>query len=55
MAERKEDNQERYIKDAVQQFVDAQLEGQEPDIDEFVKKYPDCGHQVKQMILNIKR
>ena len=37
MAEQIDDNQERFIKDAVQQFVDAQIEGQEPDMDEFVK------------------
>jgi len=53
MTERIEDNQERFIKNAVQQFVNAQMEGQEPDIDEFVKKYPDYGHKIKQMILNI--
>jgi serine/threonine protein kinase/Flp pilus assembly protein TadD len=53
MAERIEDNQEKFIKDAVQQFVNAQMEGQEPDIDGFVKKYPDCAHQIKQMVLNI--
>jgi len=55
MAERTEDNQEKFIKDAVQQFVNAQMEGQEPDIDEFVKKHPDYGHQIKQMILNIRK
>ena len=55
MAERTEDNQKKFIKDAVQQFVNAQMEGQEPDMDEFVKKYPDCKHQIKQMILNIRK
>jgi len=55
MAEQPKDNQESFVKDAVQQFVDAQLEGQEPDLDEFVKKYPDCESQVRQMILNIRK
>jgi len=55
MTELTEDNQERRIKDVVQQFVDAQLEGQEPYLDEFVKKYPDCKHQIRQMILDIRK
>jgi hypothetical protein len=41
MTEQIDDNQERFIKDAVQQFTDAQIEGQEPDMDEFVNKYPE--------------
>ena len=35
MAEQIDDNQERFIRDAVQQFIDAQIDDQEPDIDEF--------------------
>ncbi len=53
MAEHIDDNRERFIKDAVQQFVDAQIEGQQPDLDEFVKKYPEFEHQIRQMIQNV--
>ncbi|MFC1794360.1 protein kinase [Planctomycetota bacterium] len=53
MAEQIDDNQERCIKDAVQQFIDAQIEGQEPDMDEFVNKYPEFKHQIRQRISNV--
>ncbi len=55
MAEQIDDNQERFINDAVQQFVDAQIEGQEPDLDEFVKKYPEFEHQIRQRISNVRK
>jgi serine/threonine protein kinase/Tol biopolymer transport system component len=55
MAEQNNDNQERFIKDAVQQFVDAQIEGQQPDLDEFVKKYPEFEHQIRQRIQNVRK
>jgi len=51
MTERIENNQEELVKDAVQQFVDAQLEGQEHDMDEYVKKFPNLESQIRQMIL----
>ena len=53
MAEQIDDSQERCIKDAVQQFIDAQIEGQEPDVDEFVNKYPEFKHQIRQRISNV--
>ena len=53
MAEQINDNQERSIRDAVQQFVDEQIDGQEPDIDEFVRKYPEFEHQIRQRISNV--
>ncbi len=55
MAEQIDDNQQRCIKNAVQQFIDAQIEGQEPDIDEFVNKYPEFKHQIRQKISNIRK
>ena len=53
MAQQTDDNQD--IQDAVQHFVDAQIEGQEPDVDEFVKGYPQFEHQIRQMISNIRK
>ena len=55
MPRQTDDSQERSVEDVVQQFVDAQIEGQEPDIDEFAKKYPQFGDQVRQMISNIRK
>jgi len=37
MAESPENNHEKIVDQAVQQFLDAQLQRQEPNIDEFVK------------------
>ncbi|MHC4580433.1 MAG: serine/threonine protein kinase, partial [Planctomycetota bacterium] len=53
MAEQIDDNQERFIKDAVQQFIDAKIEGQEPNVHEFVNKYPEFEHQIRQRISNV--
>ena len=55
MTESVDDNQERMIEDAVQQFVDAQLRGEEPDIDEFVKKYPALDHQIRENIQDLQK
>jgi len=40
MATMDDNNQERSFKEAVRQFVEAQLSGYEPDIEELVSKYP---------------
>lgn len=55
MAESPEKNQENIVDQAVQQFLDAQLQGQKPNIDEFVKSYPGLEHQIRQKIGNIQR
>ena len=48
-----EHNSENIIEQAVQRYVDAQLQGQKPDIDEFVKQYPDFEGQIKQRLQNL--
>jgi serine/threonine protein kinase/tetratricopeptide (TPR) repeat protein len=55
MAELPGNNQEEILEQAVQQFVDAQLQGQEPNIDEFVKQYPGLEHKIRQRIQNFRR
>jgi len=55
MAESIDDNQESIIKEAVQHFVDAQLQGQELDIDEFVRQYPGLERQIKQSIQEMQK
>ena len=55
MAESIDDNQEIIIKEAVQHFVDAQLQGQELDINEFVKKYSGLENQIKQSIQDMQK
>ena len=41
------------IEQAVQRFVDAQLQGQKPDIDEFAKQYPKFESQIRQRLQNL--
>lgn len=48
-----EHNSENTIEQAVQRFVDAQLQGQKPDIDEFVKQYPEFENQIRQRLQNL--
>jgi len=50
-----DDNQKDIIKKAVQDFVDAQLEGKEPDIDEFVKKYPGLDSKIREGIKELQK
>jgi len=45
-----DDNQNDIIKEAVRQFVDARLRGEEPDTDEFVKKYPGLDRKIREGI-----
>ena len=55
MAKPTDDNQKDAIEEAVQQFVDARFRGREPDIDEFVKQYPELEHQIRQKIRNLRK
>ncbi|HCO96855.1 MAG TPA: hypothetical protein DIU00_23435 [Phycisphaerales bacterium] len=55
MTEASHDNQKTLLEDAVEQFVDAQLQGEEPAIDEFVRKYPGFENQVKKRIQNLRK
>ena len=50
MATPDDNNRERSFNEAVRQFVEAQLLGKEPDIEEFVRKYPEFEHQIRQKI-----
>jgi serine/threonine protein kinase len=55
MAREIDENQKGIIKEAVQHFVDAQLQDQELDIDEFVKKYPGLERQIRQSIQDVQK
>jgi serine/threonine protein kinase/predicted Zn-dependent protease len=50
MPEPADNNQENIIDQAVQQFIDAQLQGQEPNIDEFVTRFPGFEDKIRQRI-----
>jgi len=53
MPEPLDDNQKSIIEKAVQQFIDAQLDGQTRNIDEFVKQYPGLEEQIRQRLHNL--
>jgi serine/threonine protein kinase/dienelactone hydrolase len=48
-------NQKGIIKEAVRQFVDAQLRGEELDTDEFVKKYPGLDSKIREGIQELQK
>jgi len=50
MATKGDNNRERSFKKAVWQFLDAQLRGKAPDVEELVSKYPEFEHQIRQKI-----
>jgi serine/threonine protein kinase len=50
-----DNNQEHILEEAMQEFADAQSRGQEPDIDEFVRQYPELENQLRQRIRNIEK
>ena len=54
MAEPVDDNQGRVIEEAAREFVEARWRGEEPDIDEFVKRYPHIEHQLRQRIQDVR-
>jgi tetratricopeptide (TPR) repeat protein len=53
MTESSEQKPENIIEQAVQLFVDAQLQGQQLNIDEFVKQYPEFESQIRQRIQSL--
>ena len=55
MARSIDDNQKGIIKEAVRQFVDARLRGEEPDTDEFVKKYPGLDSKIREGIKELQK
>ncbi len=55
MSQPANNNKEQVIEQAVQKFVDAQLQGHRLNIDEFVKQYPDVEEQLRQKIQNLQK
>jgi serine/threonine protein kinase len=50
-----DDNQKGIVQEAVRQFVDAQMQGQQLDIDEFVKKYPGLDSKIREGIKELQK
>ena len=45
-----DNNKEHSFKEAVRQFVEEQLSGKEPDLEELINKYPQFEHQIRRKI-----
>jgi len=45
-----DNNREHSFKEAVRQFVEEQLSGKEPDLEELISKYPEYEHQIRRKI-----
>jgi serine/threonine protein kinase/Flp pilus assembly protein TadD len=54
MAAQVNDNKTATLKEALQQFVDVYLRGQQPDIDDFVRQYPQHEAQLRKRIQDLR-
>lgn len=50
MVDRDTNNQDRVLDEAVQAFLACELQGEKPDLDDFVKKYPGLESRIKQKL-----
>ena len=48
------DNRAATLEEALNLFIDMYLRGQQPDIDEFVRQYPQCEVQLKKRIQDLR-
>jgi serine/threonine protein kinase/Flp pilus assembly protein TadD len=53
MTEPLSDDQKHSLEKAVQRFIEAQLDGQKPDIEEFVKEYPGLEEQIRRRVCDL--
>jgi serine/threonine protein kinase/Tfp pilus assembly protein PilF len=55
MVESNSKNRDNDFDEALRQFIDARLQGEQPDIEEFVKQYPELEHQIREKIRNLQK
>jgi serine/threonine protein kinase/Tol biopolymer transport system component len=55
MVEEAENNQNETLDKVVQKFLAAQLQGEDPDLDEFVRQHPGLEKQIRQKVQNCQR
>ncbi len=55
MAVQSDNNQDNVLGAALKKFVDAHLRGEQPDIDEFVKQYPECEDLIRERIQDLQK
>ena len=55
MAEPNNKNRENDFEDALRQFIDAQMRGEKPDIEEFINQYPEFEDQIRQKVQSFRK
>ncbi|HUU15636.1 MAG TPA: serine/threonine-protein kinase [Sedimentisphaerales bacterium] len=50
-----DENHKHALDEALEQFVDSHLWDKEPDIEEFVKQYPEYEHQIRKRIRKLRK
>jgi hypothetical protein len=55
MGTQRDNNQDKILEEALKKFVDAHLAERQPDIDEFVRQYPECEDQLRERILDLQK
>jgi len=55
MEEKHNDNSKQSFEEAVRQFVEAQLRGEQPDLNRLITQYPDLEEQIRQKIQSFQR
>jgi serine/threonine protein kinase len=50
MADSNSKNRENDFEDALRQFIDSQMRGEKPDIEEFINQYPEFEDQIRQNV-----
>ncbi len=55
MVEEADNNQDAVLNEAVEQFLAARLQGEEPDLEQFVRQYPGLEKRIRQKVQNCER
>jgi serine/threonine protein kinase len=55
MAGSKSNNRDNDFEESLRQFIDARMRGEEPDLDEFVNKYPEYEDQIRQKLQSFRK
>jgi hypothetical protein len=55
MTETVDDNPKHTLEDVLQQLFSAQMQGRGPDVEEFVKRYPEYEQQIRKRIRKLYR
>ena len=55
MAKQDNNSLDRVLNEAVQEFLASGFRGEEPDLDDFVKQYPDLEQRIRQKVRDCQR